>query len=233
MATEGELKKEIESILRTKWVRREGRQVPDTDNVKLGNDAVELEATVLYADLKDSTGLVDGYHDWFAAAVYKVFLATACRIIHDNNGSVTAFDGDRVMAVYIGDSKNTSAARTALRLNYAVTKLINPTIKQIYTTTNLQVQHCVGIDTSSLFVARTGIRGSNDLVWVGRAANYAAKLAELRSGNFVSFITADAYSLLHDSAKNGGEPRRSMWEKVMWQEKGTEIYRSSWWWKID
>ena len=33
----------------------------------------------------------------------------------------------------------------------------------------------LGIDTSKLFVARTGIRKSNDLVWVGRAANYAAK----------------------------------------------------------
>ena len=45
----------------------------------------------------------------------------------------------------------------------------------------------VGIDTSELFVARTGIRRANDLVWVGRAANHAAKLSA-RSGS-VSQIT--------------------------------------------
>jgi hypothetical protein len=35
--------------------------------------------------------------------------------------TTTAFDGDRVMAVFIGDSKNTSAVKAALQINY-VTK---------------------------------------------------------------------------------------------------------------
>ena len=82
------------------------------------------------------------------------------------------------MAVFIGDAKNSSAARAALKVNFAVQKVINPAIQERYPSEGYTIKHVVGIDTSHLFVARTGIRGgANDLVWVGRAANYAAKLS--------------------------------------------------------
>ena len=136
------------------------------------------------------------------------------------------------MAVYLGANKNTAAARTALKINYAVKSIINPTLKEAYPNTAYQVKQTVGIDTSSLFAARTGVRGSNDLVWVGRAANYAAKLSGLGEGDFATFITEQAYHLLAESAKVGGEPKRPMWEKVVWRAMGVAIYRSNWWWEI-
>src|SRR5436305_868835 len=83
-------------------------------------EAVELDATVLYADLADSTGLVQGYKDWFAAEVYKTYLMAASELIKNNDGTITAFDGDRVMGVFIGGSKNSSAARCALQINHFV-----------------------------------------------------------------------------------------------------------------
>ena len=137
------------------------------------------------------------------------------------------------MGVFIGDSKNTSAARSALQINYLVLKVVNEKIKEVYPNTSYQVKHAVGIDTSDLFIARTGIRGSNDLVWVGRAANYAAKLCSLRESTYNSYITEDVYNLLSDELKFGGDPRRNMWEKYMWITMGITVYRSSWWWKPD
>ncbi len=226
-----ELQASIDEILSTNWDRRQGTVIPDADDIQLGNDAVELEGTVLYADLADSTGLVQGYKDWFAAEVYKAYLLTACELIRNNNGTITAFDGDRVMAVYIGSAKNSNAAKTALQINHMVTQEINPRIRNHYSTTTYQLKQAVGIDSSKLLVARTGAWGANDLVWVGRAANYAAKLCALRGGTYSTFITADVFSKLSKETKTGGEPPRSMWEKVTWEETGTEIYRSSWRWK--
>ncbi|MCW7494669.1 hypothetical protein ND861_18595 [Leptospira sp. 2 VSF19] len=231
MKTLDELRSDIKEILNTEWKTREGRVVPETSDIKLGNDAVELDGTVLYADMADSTGLVMGYKDWFAAEIYKVYLKSACEIIKNNDGVITAFDGDRVMAVFIGESKNTSAAKAALQINYVVRKVINAEIKNHYTTTSFQLEQAVGIDTSKLFVARTGVRGSNDLVWVGRAANYAAKLCDLRLNSYSSFITQEVFDKLHDSAKFGGEEKKSMWEKVYWEDRGISVYRSSWWWQ--
>jgi len=233
MSTCDDIQKEVKDILKTDWKRRDGTVVPEAESVKLGNDAVCLKGTVLYADLADSTALVKGYKDWFAAEIYKSYLLSMCRIIRLNNGVITAFDGDRVMAVFIGDSKDPAAAKTGLMINYVVQNIINKAIKDQYPTTGFQIQQAVGIDSSDLFIARTGIRGSNDLVWVGRAANYAAKLCSLREASYATYISDNVFAGLNEQTWYGGTTRTMMWEKVMWNEQGIPVYRSSWWWKPD
>ena len=224
------LNAEVLKILQERWSEREGRVVPESDDLKLSNDAVTLNGTVLYADLDDSTKLVDTRKPRFAAEVYKCFLACAARIIRSEGGEITSYDGDRIMAVFIGDSKNTIAARSALKINYAVREIINPAIPKVYRDANYSVRHVVGIDTSNLFVARTGIRGANDLVWVGRAANYAAKLSA-RPGPATQ-ITAEVYNQLNDNSKFGANGQ-NMWSKTTAHEIGNKtIYTSTWRWEV-
>lgn len=231
MALQSDLEKQVKEIFATKWQVREGSKVPEAEDVKLGNDAVTLDATVLYADLAESTNLVDNYKPEFAAEIYKSYLHCASKIIQFKGGVITAFDGDRIMGVFIGNSKNTSAVRCALGINHAVVKIINPALKNEYTKTSFVIKHCVGIDKCKLFVARTGIRGSNDLVWVGRAANYAAKLCSLRHSNYASYITSDVYNNMNDEVKYSSD-KRNMWESSHWTEKNMTVYRSSWQWGI-
>lgn len=229
MKTVQEIMDEVEAILATKWQTRDGTKVPEPEDIRLGNDAVLLDGTVLYADMADSTGLVDGYKNWFAAEVYKSFLVAACHVIRNNSGVITAFDGDRVMAVYIGSTKNSSAAKTSLQLNWLVIE-INKALKAAYPSSAFQLRHSVGVDTSSLFVARTGIRNSNDLVWVGRAANYAAKLSGVSEFGYSAFITEPVFKKLSDETKYGGNPKRLMWERSHWEETNVTIYKSNWTW---
>ena len=230
MALGDDLKSEVRKILQEEWDIRSGRVVPETDDLKLGNDAVTLDGTVLYADLDDSTELVNTMKHTFAAEIYKIYLVCAARIIREEGGTITGYDGDRIMAVFIGDTKNTDAARTALKINYAVSEIINPAIRNQYPNCSYSVKHVVGIDTSDLFVARTGIRGANDLVWVGRAANYAAKLSA-RSGPATQ-ITSEVYDRLNKDLKISSNGR-NMWVRDTAREIGGKtIYTSSWWWKV-
>lgn len=215
------------------WTTRDGQVVPESKDVGLGNDAVKLDAVVLYADLSGSTRMVDNYKPHFAAEVYKVFLHCAARLVRAEGGEITAYDGDRIMAVFIGDTKNTSAVRAALRINHAVTEIINPQIAASYPNDSFKVKHVVGIDGSSLWVARTGVRGANDLVWVGRAANYAAKLTAC-SDSMTTYVTSSVYSTMHDSAKFTERDRTNMWTPLTWNAMGgITIYGSSYWWRID
>jgi class 3 adenylate cyclase len=229
--TEKEILAEVKAIFKIKWQKREGRKVPEAEAVKLGNDAVTLDGTVLYADMAESTALVNKFKDWFAAEVYKAYLLGACRVIRNNGGEITAFDGDRVMAVFMGQYKNTSAAKTALQINHIVSE-INAAIKTAYPNTAYSLRQKVGIDTGRLFVAKTGIRNSNDLVWVGRAANYAAKLSALGDNDYPSHITEGVFKKLSDKAKYGGSPKEPMWEKRIWTATGLTVYRSNWWWQF-
>lgn len=231
MPLKNELEVYVQKVLDEQWQRRSGQKVPDTDDVALKNEAVELDATVLYADLAGSTKMVKGYKDWFAAEIYKTYLYCAAKIIRANGGVITAYDGDRVMGVFLGDTKNSSAAKTGLQINWACRQIIGASVKAKYPDTDFPLRQRVGIDTSKLFVARTGIRGSNDLVWVGNAANNAAKMAAL-DPSYPTYITGDVYSMLLEWAKLGGEePRRDMWTDLGTASLGYRIYGSSWSWE--
>jgi len=231
MSLSDDLQKEIAEIFAAQWSKREGQVVPEPKDIALKNDAVELDATVLYADLSKSTALVDSSKAHFAAEVYKAYLHGAAKVIKSENGVITAYDGDRVMAVFIGDSKNTSAVRCALKINYVVKKIINPALKKQYLSSTYEVQQTIGVDTSKLFVARTGVRGDNDLVWVGRAANYAAKLCDLPP-EYPSWITKAVYDCMAKDVKTSSDGK-AMWEAMTWTSMNKmAIYRSNWTWLV-
>lgn len=230
MALKDELDAWVGAVFRGTWEVRDGRQVPgEASQLALQNQAIKLDGTVLYADLADSTVMVDYYIPQFAAEIYKTFLYCCARIIAAAGGTVTAYDGDRIMAVFIGSGRDTSAVKAAMRIRWAVDKIVMPKLATVYPKVSFQLKHVVGIDRSELFVAKTGARGANDLVWVGRAANYAAKLSALPPT--YTYITADVFRALSTEAKQSSG--KSMWDAVRWNTfDDSTIYRSGWRWRL-
>lgn len=221
---------DVKATFSSRWEVQAAMGVPDPEGLRLNsNHAKDLElATVLYADLDGSTNMVDQQEWQFSAEVYKTYLRCASEIIKSENGVITAYDGDRVMAVFTGDTKNTSAARCALKINYAVIGIIQPALKAQYPTYDFTVKHAVGIDTSQLRTARIGVRGDNDLVWIGRAANYAAKLTTLPGGGI--WITKAVYDRLMDEARYSAG--KDMWKAYNWTKMNNmPVYCcSDYWW---
>lgn len=232
MSLEDELRNRVSDIVRSRWSYVDARVVPETKSIGLGNVGKKLEAAVFYADLDGSTSLVDSYSNEFSAEVYKSFHVCAGRIIRAHGGEVRSFDGDRQMAIFLGAESCTTAVIAALKLNWAVINIIRPALSRQYPNLDYKLKHTVGIDFSSLLVVRGGIRDNNDLVWVGTAANHAAKLNALNA-DFPTWITSRVFGRLADRAKYGGTPRRLMWEKRSWTAMGgAEIYRSNWHWRL-
>lgn len=235
MTLKDELSNKVSDILSQSWDLREGRVVPSTDDVALAGGAVKLDATVLYADLVQSSKLATDFQQRTAAKVIRSFLYCMCRLITEHDGKITSFDGDRVMGIFLGGTKNTNAATCALKMNYVTLKIIQPKVSNYFTSlreAGFKISHCVGVDTSAILAVRAGQRGSNDLVWVGRAPNLSARLSEIREGTYHSFVTEDVFSMLLDSAKYGGANHELMWERRSLQYIGEPItvYRSSWTW---
>lgn len=230
MALEDDISSEVNGILAGLWTERDGNVVPDPTSLRMYNDGVWLDSTILYADIADSTVMVDTNSATFCAEVYKCFLHAAGKIIRSEGGVITAYDGDRVMAIFIGEYKNTRAVRAALKVNYARKYIINPAITRQYQHTAFELGHVVGVDTSRVMAARIGVRGANDLVWVGRAANHAAKMASL-SSDFQTRISSQVYDAIIAELKTSDDGR-DMWERVTWTGMNREIYRSKWSWVL-
>lgn len=229
MALVDDLKRWVEETFLDDWEVQETVNVPNPEDLRLNsNHAKDLNAaTVLYADLDGSTDMVNTMKWEFSAQIYKTFLKCASDIIRDQGGVITAYDGDRVMAIFTGDSKNTSAARCALKINAAVIDIIQPRIAKKWKT-DFVLKHIVGIDTSQLRTARIGVRGDNDLVWIGRAANYAAKLTNLPGKP--SRITEDVYKALADQAKLSKD--KDMWVREYWEDMNIWTYSSTYKWAV-
>lgn len=215
MALRDDLIAEVREIFTSRWEEQTTNGIPDAEDLRLGNHSKDLQsATVLYADLNGSTTMVDTKNWYFSAEVYKTYLRCAARIIRSEQGEVTAYDGDRVMAIFSGDMKNTRAVRAGMKIHHAVKTIINPEMKAVYKSSDFLVRHVVGIDTSQLRAARIGVRGYNDLVWIGRAANYAAKLTSLSEKPL--WITKDVYDVMADEVKIHSQTNVDMWTLRQW-----------------
>ncbi len=145
-----------------------------------------------------------------AAKIVRAYLSSMTRLVKAFGGEVRSFDGDRVMGVFVGGSKNSNAAKCALKMNYAVTKILRPRAEAksvSLKTKGFAIQHCVGVHASEVLVVRGGVRGSNDLVFVGLAPNIAAKLSDIRNSPYHSYITQTVYGRLSQETKNGSDGR--------------------------
>jgi class 3 adenylate cyclase len=111
-------------------------------------------------------------------------------------------------------------------INFTIRAIINPLLKKQYPDTTYLLKHVIGIDTSELFVARIGVRNDNDLVWVGRAANYAAKLCSL-NGSYSIYITGDVFDAMHDSVKYSERDKSLLWHKDVWSARNDMRISSS------
>jgi class 3 adenylate cyclase len=223
-----ELVRDVDGIFRYAWPATAARIVPQPGDIPLGDSAKELEqAVVLYADLDGSTVMVDSMPWWFCAQVYKSFLQCAAKIIRFEGGVITAYDGDRIMAIFIAPDGCDRAVRTAHKLYWIVANVINQTIAAKYPSSSFRVRHSVGIDSSRLHAVRTGIRGDNDIVWVGSAANHAAKLTTL-GADPPTWITKPVYEALNDRFRTSSDC--AIWEPRLWTQRENQlIYCSNCW----
>ncbi len=220
---------EAEEILNTKWDERTGTVVPESESVALKDGAVKVDATFLYADLAGSSKLAKLCPWRTTAKIIRAYLSCSVRLIRAYKGEIRSFDGDRVMGVFIGENKNNNAIKCAREIDWVVEKIINPKSKAKFMSikdNNIDIRHCVGIDTGEAFAVRAGIRDNNDLIWIGQAPRLAAKLSDIRNYPYSVYITKQCYNDLGNSLKI--ENNQNIWEERVFDFAGEQksIYRT-------
>lgn len=227
---------EVRAILHQRWRIRKGLKVPTPESVLLSGGGVRFEGTVLYADLAQSSLLATDFQKQTAAKIIKSFLRCCSRIITKNKGKITSFDGDRVMGIFQGNGQENRAVLSGLQIHSALEYIIRPKLTDHFQSIKqdkFTIDHCVGIDKGETLAVRAGHAGSNDLIWIGRAPNLAAKLSDVRNWKYKTVITQDVYDALDYEHKYDKESFESMWEKRLYDflDKSWSIYVSDWLWR--
>lgn len=227
------LKDRVDTLFGTTFNAREGRVVPATDDVVLKDGAVKIEAAFLYADLGNSA-LLSKLCPWSTTAkIIRCFLDCSTRLIVKHGGQIRSFDGDRVMGVFVGGSKNSNASICGREIHWAVRKIIHPAARKQFKSirdNDIEIRHGVGIDVGEVRAVRSGIRNNNDLIWIGKAASFSAKLSDIRDPGNHTYISSRTFDKLSEPAKydNHGQSR---WTSTQFNFAGeTEtVYKSNHW----
>lgn len=223
------LTNDVEEDLSLDWKTRNGNVIPSTTDVNLSDGAVKINATFLYADLVGSSTLARVCPWTTTAKIIRAYLKVCTKLIRAYGGSIRSFDGDRVMGIFMGDMKNTNATRCAREIDWTVEKVIALKAEKKFKSikdNEIKIKHCIGIDTGEVTAVRAGIRNSNDLIWVGRAASMSAKLSDIRTYPFSVYISSTSYSKLGDIDKL--EDNVNIWEQVSFEFAGEKkiVYRT-------
>lgn len=234
MTLQDDVSEGVETVLSTPWDTRDGTTVPSTDTVKLKDGAVKVDATWVYADLAESSKLAQTVSHEVTGKVIRSYLNAASRLLKHYGGEIRSFDGDRVMAIFIGGSKNSNAVRAALAINWAVSEVLKPKLEGTFLSTlaNWDIKHGIGIATGEALIVRGGVRNSNDLVSIGEAPNVAAKLSELRTVCPIH-ITESVYNQMNEAQRLSVDKTENRWTKIGYKTIGGAsylTYGSGWWW---
>ncbi len=227
------LKRRVNTLFGTSFQERDGRVVPSSGDVTLKDGAVKIKATFLYSDLAGSAMLSESCPWSTTAKVIRSFLDCATRLILKHGGHVRSFDGDRVMGVFMGGQQSSSASICGREIHWAVRKIIHPAASTKFASirnNGIEIRNCTGIDFGEVRAVRSGVRDNNDLIWIGKAPSFSAKLSDEREAGYHTFISKRVYGRLLDHAKYNSE-KKDMWKSSTFDFAGESetVYKSSFW----
>ena len=210
------------------------RSVPEPADISLGQHGAELEATALFIDIRQSSDITNSFRRQTAAKMLKAYFRGAVTVINANGGRVRSFNGDGMLALFIGDLRSSGASKAAMETKWFVKNILGPKCERYFQNNrsalgqNLGFSIGCGLDDGYVYAVRVGIRGTNDVAWVGRCTNTAAKLSNILQAPQEIAATREVYKRLPENRRTSTRGT-AMWTGEKTGEFGgvSRYYRTS------
>jgi adenylate cyclase len=246
MGLKEDITSKVKEILETNINVKDVSYVPEiTDPFLTFNDGgLKFEATVLFIDMRDSTGVLNNHNKPTIAKIHKAYLHTTVKIAKSLGGDVRSFNGDSVLAFFPGTTKQSlsNAVKAAMHIKYMISNSesgINNLLAKYSA-----VDFGIGIDDGKILCTKVGIGGDNntkDLIWIGNAINKSVVISDDRKSLYNIGISNYVYSNLNDDVKY--HERKDAWGRIekidMWTPysivyngKNETCYKTSYHWGL-
>jgi adenylate cyclase len=153
-----------------------------------GPGGVELEISVLFADIRGSTGIAERTSAAAFRQLVQQFYHRAAKAIHEHDGIVDKFLGDGIMALFIPVVTGEQHALRAIEAGEAVLRSV---VDRELVAGGIRVG--VGVHTGSAFVGTVGSDEKLDFTALGDTVNVAARLGS-DAGAGELFVSGIAWS---------------------------------------
>jgi uridylate cyclase len=233
MALSDDLNKDITEIFTETFEVSSGWSIPTTADVTFDNQGKKIRLVSLFVDIRKSTTLVSAMGLESAARMYKAYIRGITKIVRARGGEILSFNGDGVVAGFVGVSASNAAVLSALNLCCFLFHQLKPWVDQVLIWTSspeLRFDFGIGIDAGDVLVVKAGMKGedNHDLVWAGNPVNYSVKVSSLASDPYRLYVSDLVFDRIHHSLKESKEGN-FIWDAWWWTEKSKLLWRTEWW----
>lgn len=219
MATNQETLNKIGEYLNQSYTQEETRVVPKRPDLTFGNSAKKMKhAVVVYVDMRKSKKILSDATTFWSVKIHKSFLLALTHCVECRDGHMRSFNGDGILAFFVGDNAASRAVRAAMDMKGFVLQ-IN---EKLTAAGKNEIDFGIGIAQGEVLVAKSGKAGDDmtkqDLIWVGLPVYVAVELSDFAekpnniwiTHNIRGAIGKQGYLGVVNSTATG----KSMWHKV-------------------
>ena len=199
----------IERIFSSEVLEREiSNQLPLTIDLVDSNKIYHGKASVLFADMRESTKLPEIFNTDQLVKLYRSYIRTIVQAIRYSGGAVRDFMGDGVLAVFIDDEEGKSedkAVHAARYITTAIDEFLNPVLDQKI---KYRISCGIGIHTGDVSLSKVGMKGKEQqddaeneygIAWIGDSTNLACKFSGAVDCESI-FISPSTYIALSNAS---------------------------------
>jgi len=236
MSLKDEITENVEAYMRSKYEIVNANVIPDKQSIRFGAHAKKMKhAVVMYADLRASRSILSDNTPLITARVHKAFLYAASKCVRRQQGELRSFNGDSVLAFFIGKNAEKRAVISAMKIKCAVVTIINPIVKE---KTGEKLNFGIGIGKGEILVVKSGVSGEEmyqDLVWIGWPTYHAFEYGDRARSPKNIWISKNIFNAIKDDDNLRYSNGKYMWSYDDTQNfsfGGVRIYKTSYYWNL-
>ncbi len=152
---------------------------------RVGEAEEEVEATILFSDLRGFTSMAEELPARKLADVMARHLAAMGEVVLAHGGTIDKFAGDAVMAVWLQDSDATNHALRALRCALAMQQRQRELNWESWVGNLAPLDMGIGVNTGPVILSAVGGADRRETTVLGDAVNVASRLQSVAGGGEV------------------------------------------------
>ncbi len=212
MATNQEALSTIKQYLKESYTRATTYSVPQKGDLTFGNTVKTIDhAKVFYIDMRKSRKILADENDFWSVKIHKAFLKAVTHCVEKRGGHIRSFNGDGILAFFIGNNASSKAVRAAMDIKGFVNEINSVLINN----DKNKIDFGIGIAQGKIMIAKSGKGGDDqtkqDLIWIGIPLYVAVELSELGKSAKNIWISDNVFKSVvseqdpYGTLKNDGE----------------------------
>jgi len=236
MSLKEEIIQKVKDYMTSQYEVTDANVVPDKQSISFGAKAKKMKhAIVLYADLRDSRGILSDNSHILACRAHKAFLYAASKCIRNESGELRSFNGDSVLAFFMGEDAAKRAVRSAMKIKCAVITIINPILEE---KEKKKLNFGIGIGQGEIMVVKSGVHGEEiyqDLIWIGWPTYHAFEYGNMAKSPRNIWISKNIWNAIKDDNSMIYSNGENMWvysDDHEFSFGKVRVYKTSYYWNL-